>query len=157
MTLKELRTQKGLTQKECADYLQVPYRTYVRYEHDGQTNANAIKYQYMLNKLSDYGLIDETHGILTIEQIKQICSDIFPAYSVNFAYLFGSYAKNKATELSDIDLLVSTETSGLKFYELVEVLREKLGKQIDLLDIAQLENNTSLTQEILKDGIKIYG
>lgn len=156
MTLKELRTQKGLTQKECADYLKVPYRTYIRYEQDGQTNANAIKYQYMLNKLSDYGLIDETHGILTIEQIKQICSDIFPAYSVNFAYLFGSYAKNKATELSDIDLLISTETSGLKFYELVEVLREKLCKQIDLLDIAQLENNALLTQEILKDGIKIY-
>ena len=46
---------------------------------------------------------------------------------------------------------------GMKFFELIEVLREQLKKKIDLLDIAQLENNPALVQEILRDGIKIYG
>ena len=45
----------------------------------------------------------------------------------------------------------------MKFFELAETLREKLKKKVDLLDIAQLNNNPTLVQEILKDGIKIYG
>ena len=45
----------------------------------------------------------------------------------------------------------------MKFFELIELLRERLKKKIDLLDIAQLNNNPVLMQEILKDGIKIYG
>ena len=46
---------------------------------------------------------------------------------------------------------------GLKFFELLERLREGLKKKVDLLDTAQLRNNEALVQEILKDGIKIYG
>ena len=43
------------------------------------------------------------------------------------------------------------------FYELVEVLRESLKKKVDLLDETQLDNNSVLVKEILRDGIKIYG
>ena len=76
---------------------------------------------------------------------------------MKYAYLFGSYAKGKATEKSDVDLLVSMPVNGLAFYELVERLRGSLKKKIDLLDETQLENNTALVKEILQDGIKIYG
>ena len=82
---------------------------------------------------------------------------IFEEYNVNYAYLFGSYAKGKAKETSDIDILVSMPLNGLAFYELAERLRESLKKKIDLLDESQLENNTLLVKEILQDGIKIYG
>lgn len=47
--------------------------------------------------------------------------------------------------------------NGMEFFELVELLREKLKKKVDLLDINQLENNQALVLEILKEGIKIYG
>ena len=86
-----------------------------------------------------------------------ICAKIFESYDVEYCYLFGSYAKGTPTESSDVDLLISGSTTGLKFYELVENLREGLGKKIDLLNEEQLKNNPSLTSEILKDGIKIYG
>ena len=76
---------------------------------------------------------------------------------MDYCYLFGSYAKGKATETSDVDLLVAMPVDGMKFFELIELLREQLKKKIDLLDIAQLDNNSALVQEILKDGIKIYG
>lgn len=101
-------------------------------------------------------IVDEEHGKLTIEQIKKICSEVFRSYPVEYCYLFGSYAKGKETEASDIDLLIAMPIDGLKFFELLEVLRERLGKRVDLLDIAQLNNNPDLVQEILKDGIKIY-
>ncbi len=60
-------------------------------------------------------------------------------------------------ESSDIDLLVCGNISGLKFYGILEELRSTLHKQVDVLDINQLNNNLDLPKEILKDGIRIYG
>ena len=156
MTLKELRKQKKLTQAECAKYLGMPLRTYQNYETD-KTKASSMKYSFMMQKLQEYGYIDETHGLLTVDQIKEICVEIFADYAVDYCYLFGSYAKGKATDTSDIDLLVSTPTTGMRFYDLVEALRESLRKQVDVLNYEQLKDNPNLVNEILKDGIKIYG
>ena len=41
---------------------------------------------------------------------------------------------------SDIDLLVSSDIKGLKFFGLVEELRQELHKKVDVLDISQLTN-----------------
>ena len=101
--------------------------------------------------------IDEEHGIIDIEYITEKCGNVFQKYDVNFCYLFGSYAKSKAKLTSDVDLLISANVKGLKFYGLVEEIREALHKKVDVLEINQLKDNLELTQEILKDGIKIYG
>ena len=85
------------------------------------------------------------------------CKEILDAYQVEYCYLFGSYAKGKATEQSDVDLLISTKETGLRFYEIAERLRECLHKKVDLLDVKQLVNNETLIDEMLKEGIKIYG
>ena len=156
MTLKELRKEKGLTQEACAKVVGVPLRTYIRYESD-EGRRNNIKYRYIFEMLPKYGVIDEEHGLLTLEKIKETCSPLFEQYGVKYAYLFGSYAKKRATEQSDVDLLISMPVNGLRFYELVEALREALKKRVDLLDETQLDNNNALVKEILQDGIKIYG
>ena len=156
MTLKELRKQKKLTQIECAAYLGIPVRTYQNYETD-ESKSTSMKYLYMLQKLEQYGFIDETHGILSVQTIKEICGAVFSEYNVDYCYLFGSYAKEKATESSDVDLLISTSDTGIRFFELVETIREKLKKKVDVLNREQLNNNDTLLDEILKDGIKIYG
>lgn len=156
MSLKDIRLRSNLTQEEAAQLLGVTRRTYVNYEA-GKIDESSFKYKYVVETLQKATLIDENHGILTIDQIRKICGEIFKDYSVEYCYLFGSYAKGKATEKSDVDLLVAMPVDGMKFFELIEVLREQLKKKIDLLDIAQLENNPTLVQEILRDGIKIYG
>ena len=56
-----------------------------------------------------------------------------------------------------MDLLISTSEKGLKYYGLIEEIRVALNKRVDILDMAQLRDNLELTEEILKDGIKIYG
>lgn len=101
--------------------------------------------------------IDEEHGVLAIEDIIKTCERVFEQYDVKYAYLFGSYAKGRATEASDVDILVSTSVTGIKFFGLVEELRTELHKKVDVLDKNQLKGNLELTEEILKDGIKIYG
>lgn len=156
MTLKDLRKKKGLTQAACAKYLGIPLRTYQNYETDA-SKIDSMKYAFMLQKLEVYGFVDETHGILTKEQIKDTCIAVFEKYEIEYCYLFGSYAKGKATENSDVDLLIATPISGMKFYDLVEALREALHKKVDVLNREQLIDNPELMHEILKDGIKIYG
>jgi predicted nucleotidyltransferase len=156
MVLKELRKEKGLTQSECSQYIGIPLRTYQNYENDTRKN-NSIKYQYILQKLLSYGYVDETHGILDIETIKNACNKVFSEYEISYCYLFGSYAKGKAKENSDVDLLISTPVTGMKYFGLVEKLRVELKKKVDVLNQKQLNDNEILVNEILKDGIKIYG
>lgn len=156
VTLKELRKQKKMTQAECATYLGIPVRTYQNYETD-ISKADSMKYAFMMQKLERYGFVDESHGVLSVQQITDICKEIFADFDVEYCYLFGSYAKGKANEVSDVDLLISTPISGMRFYDLVEAVREGLKKKVDVLKREQLNDNPDLMNEILKDGIKIYG
>ena len=156
MTLKELRKSKGLTQKQASEYVGVPERTYFNFEND-PLKQTSVKYKYIFEMLFKYGYIDEETGILTIDKIRTICTNVFKKYKVVYCYLFGSYAKGKATEKSDVDLFVYTDETGLNFYGLVEDLRTSLNKKVDVINQKQIEKNFVLTSEILKDGIKIYG
>lgn len=155
MTLKELRISKELTQKQVADLVGISLRSYKEYEND-ESKINTIKYNYIFNELSKIDYIDEERGILKIDNIKKIVSDVLVNYDVDYCFLFGSYAKNSANELSDVDLLVSTKITGMAFFGLAEKLREALHKKVDLLNLEQLNNNQVLLNEILRDGIKIY-
>lgn len=155
MTIKELRTSMNLTQIQASKITNIPLRTYKLYEND-ESKVGTIKYNHIINKLKEFSYIDEEHGILTLTQIKERCIKVLETYDVECCYLFGSYARGEAIEKSDVDLLVSTSITGLKFYGLVERLRNSLNKKVDVLDINQLVNNKELLNEILKDGIKIY-
>lgn len=154
--LKQLRKKNNFTQKQAADFLGVSLRSYIMYEKE-ESKVNSLKFNYMVDKLHENSYIDEEHGLLTVDEIKNTVSDILKDYDVEYCYLFGSYAKNQANEKSDVDLLISTDISGLKYYGLVEKLRNGLHKKIDLLNINQLENNMELLNDVLKQGIKIYG
>ena len=154
--LKELRIEKGLTQQETAEFLGVSLRSYKSYENDKE-KRDTIKYKYMVEQLMKINFIDEEHGVLTVEDIKKKCSKVLLKYDVAFCYLFGSYAKGKETPVSDVDLLISTDVSGLSFFGMVEELRTALRKRVEVLDMNQLKENPELTEEILKDGGKIYG
>ena len=156
MTLKELRSSKSLTQKAAAALCSIPLRTYVRYENNPDAEGS-LKYQYLFQEISQYGFVDENHGVLSKEDIVRSCNLVFQTYPVEYCYLFGSYAKGLASETSDVDLLLCTNITGIKFYGLVERLRETLKKNVDVLEVHQLTNNPELINEILRDGVKIYG
>ncbi len=154
--LKDLRIEKKMTQQEVADLVGISLRSYKSYEND-EEKRSTLKYNYIMDQLQKINFIDEEHGILTIEDITRKCEKVLEQYDVKFCYLFGSYAKGKETPASDVDLLISANIKGLKFYGLVEELRVALQKKVDVLDINQLKDNLELTEEIFKDGIKIYG
>ena len=154
--LYEARKNNGFTQAEAAYFLGVSLRSYKSYEIEKE-KQNTIKYNYFVEQLNKKSYIDEEHGLLTLERIKETVGNVLKEYNIEYCYLFGSYAKGMQKETSDVDLLISGNVPGLKFYGLVEKLRDNLHKKVDLLDLRQLNNNQELLNEILKDGIKIYG
>lgn len=154
--LKTQRLKSGMTQREAADRIGISLRSYISYENE-EAKAGTPKYRFLLKEMSEFTRVDEEHGMLTVDEIKEACGEILKDYPVQYCYLFGSYAKGKASATSDVDLLISAETTGLRFFELIERLREKLHKKIDLLDMNQLLDNGELLNEVLKDGVKIYG
>ena len=156
VNLKELRIEKKMTQKQVAELVGISLRSYKSYENDIEKH-DTIKYNYIIEQLSKINYIDEENGILELEDIVRRCSKVLNKYDVSFCYLFGSYAKGKATQTSDVDLLISANIKGIKFYALIEEIRIALHKKVDVLDMNQLKDNIELTEEIFKDGIKIYG
>ena len=159
MTLKELREEYGLTQKQVSLVLGIPERTYRRYEMDDNYGSQ-LKRDALINIILQNYEISETKGLLTIEQIKKKVSNLFENEykgQIDFCYLFGSYSQGRAKEDSDVDLYVSTSLTGLKFAGLIENLRQTLHKKVDLIRSSELSNNIELVNEIMKNGVKIYG
>lgn len=48
--------------------------------------------------------------IYTVEEIRRCITPVAVRYRLKAVYLFGSYARGEATDESDIDLLIDTET-----------------------------------------------
>ena len=157
MTLREIRKQAHLTQAQAAEKLGVSLRSYKTYETD-HSKADTLKYRYMAELLDRETIVDESHGILTRQDIEAACAKVFAQYPVAWCYLFGSYARGTATAQSDVDLVVSSEAlEGIRFYGMVEALKTGLRKNVDVLTPEQLSKNPKLLNEIMQDGVKIYG
>ena len=158
MTLKGVRIQYNLSQIEAANIIGIPVRSLRRYELD-ENYGSTLKRQMFIELLNKHCEISEEKGLLTIELIKQLLTDLFNTDykgEIEFCFLFGSYAKGTATETSDVDLYVSSSLSGLRFVGLIERARQVLHKKVDLIRSSELENNANLINEVLKDGIRIY-
>ena len=154
--LKQKRKELGLTQIQAANACGVSRRTYQTYEETNNPNAT---YDELINKLNEMGILDGSNYISNVKYIKNVCRQLFKEKypEIKCAYLFGSYARGEATGKSDIDILVVCPPMGMKFYGIASELEEQLHKQVDLHTHRQLVNNEKFLEQILKEGIKIYG
>ena len=68
--------------------------------------------------------------------------DFFPAYPVEKAWIFGSYARGEETRKSDIDVMVrfdkNARISLLDYVGIKLDLEEKMHKKVDLVEEGQL-------------------
>lgn len=154
MNIKEQREKLNISQEELAKLTGLSSRTIRRYEAG---NVTKYKEQYILKLIEEHFKVDEEHGIVKIDDIVSAVFTLAQTYNISLVYLFGSYAKGKATEVSDIDLLIATKETGLRYFGLVEQLRETLKKKIDIIRVEELLENSELLTSILREGIKIYG
>jgi len=154
MLLRETRNKYGLTQKQAASLIGIPYRTYVRYE-ENDSFSNNYKYKKMVEDLENRLRIDEEHGVLKLSDIKAALIPVLESHNISFCYLFGSYARGDASQTSDVDILVDTDITGFDYFSLVEEIRQALSKKIDLLRLCDLKPDNPIIVEILKEGVRI--
>ena len=153
--LRQKRKELGLTQIQAANACGVSRRTYQTYEETDRVNKAKA---FLLEKLTEMGVIDGSNYIVSINSIKAACRQLFKEEypEVECAYLFGSYARGEATGESDIDIIVVCPAMGMRFFGIAARLEDMLHKQIDLHTHRQLVDSEVFLSEILKEGIKIY-
>lgn len=93
---------------------------------------------------------------LAISEIKQVAQELGKEYGVKNIYLFGSYAKNQATNQSDVDLRIDKgKIFGLFALSAFRIaLQKRLGKKVDLLTSDSLDKR--FLHKIRSEEILLY-
>ncbi len=96
--------------------------------------------------------------IYTIEEIKKILEEVLRDKPIYQVILFGSYAKQKATPKSDIDLIIDTnsELKGFALLKLICQIEEKFKKEVDGFEKYEIIENSLIDKEIKETGIIVY-
>lgn len=99
-----------------------------------------------------------TTKIYSIDDIKRILNEILHNTDVEKAILFGSYAKNTPTKNSDIDILIDSngKIKGLKFFAMIDIIKEKFDKDVDVIEKSEINKNSKIEKEIEKTGVVVY-
>lgn len=95
--------------------------------------------------------------VYSITELKNIIIPIIKKYKAENAILFGSHARNTATNNSDIDLIVigGQTFDPTDIFAIAEDLYEQSGKKVDVYEINEINKNTPLYTSIMKEGIKL--
>ena len=93
--------------------------------------------------------------IYSVNEIKSIVEPVAREYGVESLFLFGSYANGSADEDSDIDFRIDKgDVRGIQFAGLYTDLEEVLGKNVDLVTTASLDE--AFKQRIAGEEILLY-
>ena len=93
---------------------------------------------------------------LSIPELKKVLTPVFKDYGITRAVIFGSAAKDTATDKSDLDLLVDSSIHGLKFVGFMEAVREVVGVPVDIFDVTHIDAGSRIDREIHETGVTIY-
>lgn len=105
--------------------------------------------------------------IYSLEEIQEIAAPIFNKYEIKAAGVFGSYARNEATDSSDVDFWIDSENSKIvsmldKIAFRVE-LEKALDKEVDVILESSLihrrnrQRNPFFEERVREDLKVIYG
>ena len=99
-----------------------------------------------------------TTRIYTLEDIKKMLNEVLMYTEVEKAILFGSYAKNEPTEQSDIDIIIDSngKIKGLKYFAIIDMIKEKFNKDVDVIEKTEIDKNSKIEKEIERTGIVVY-
>ena len=96
--------------------------------------------------------------MLTREDILKILRDnkeqFAEKYSVTKLGLFGSFARDEATEESDVDICVEMPPVYNKMFDLWEEIVEKTSRSVDLVRVRR-EMDTLLKRRIERDAVYV--
>lgn len=104
--------------------------------------------------------------IYTLDELKERITPVAQKYQLRAVYLFGSYARNEATDASDVDILIDRNGSIIRgmfdMGGLYNDLRESVGKEIDLVTTQTLEQQSTqqrtpwFVDSLRREMVKLY-
>ena len=96
--------------------------------------------------------------VYSIDDIKKMLNEILKDTEVNKAILFGSYAKNNPKATSDVDILIDSDGKlrGLKFFALIDLIKETLNKDVDVIEKSEIDEGSKIDEEIRNIGVIVY-
>ena len=96
--------------------------------------------------------------IYTIEEIRSMLAKILKEKPVYKVILFGSYAKKKATQNSDLDLVIDTKSTlrGFRLIGLICEIQEAFQKNVDGFEQYEIIEDSKIDKEIKKSGVVVY-
>ena len=97
-------------------------------------------------------------NIMTLDEIKNSVIPVMRQFPVKTLILYGSYARNEATEDSDIDFVVDSNDKllGWGLCSLLGELAGVLPKPFHCYERSMIINSGELFDNIMKDGIVLY-
>jgi len=92
-----------------------------------------------------------------IEEIKLKISPVLLRHRIKKAGIFGSVAKGKDSDKSDIDILVELDNniSLIGFISIKYELEDLLGRAVDLVEYKAIKPR--LRDQIIAEEIRVYG
>jgi predicted nucleotidyltransferase len=92
----------------------------------------------------------------TLNEIREKTVPVAEAYGIQSLGVFGSYARNEATDESDVDICV--EKGGLRsliqYFSFVQELEQSLGCHVDVIT-TEIED-TDFLDRVLKERVLLY-
>lgn len=94
---------------------------------------------------------------LSRQEVESAIRTLLRKYHADHAILFGSYAREEADERSDIDVIVvgGKDFHGTDIFAFGEELRELTQKSVDAFEIREINKDTELYNNILREGVRI--
>lgn len=98
------------------------------------------------------------HDVYSISEIKNMITPVLERNNIKKAILFGSYAKMRASSVSDIDIFIDSGgiLNGLNFFSVYNQIEDILNKKLDLIEAADIEKDSQIYKEILSNGVVLY-
>lgn len=95
--------------------------------------------------------------IYTLESLISIIAELLKKYHAESAILFGSYARQEADLLSDIDLMVigGPGFAPTSIFSMAEDLHRITGKNVDVYELCEIDQNSDFYRAILREGVPI--
>ena len=100
---------------------------------------------------------NDMNTTLSLNEIVNIVKPIADKYRIREIYLFGSYARNEATNESDFDFLVygGDNFKLTSIFAFSEELRRAFMKDVDVFEIHELNQDSEFYKNVMKDKVLV--
>lgn len=108
-----------------------------------------LEKSFRLTRRNSYEILSKTFIKKTVRRIcKNSC--------IRYVILFGSYSRNEAHALSDIDLLIGLDLNPIEYAKIYLKLKDELKKPLDIYFLNHILKKDEIKTKFLQDFTVLY-